>query len=75
MQQVDAILRTLKQRTSGWVGQNMPQAYRDGLERGERQAEEAGVRVAGSGMAGSFSVIDERALVVLARDAAEERVA
>lgn len=67
--QVDAILRQLKAQASGWVGAKMPQAYRDGLAAGDRQAEEAGVRVAGSGLSGSFGLVDQQAVVVLARDA------
>lgn len=66
---IDAILRELKGRASGWIGRRMPQAYRDGLALADRQATEAGVRVPGSGLAGGFAVIDERTITILARDA------
>lgn len=68
--QVDSILVGLKRQASGWVGKNLSSSYRDGRARGAKQAEEAGVRVARSGLAGDFGVIDQRALVVLARDTA-----
>lgn len=68
--QVDQIVRGLKGQTSGWVGANVPRAYRDGIARANSQAVEAGVRVKGSGFSGSFSLIDQRSVLAFARDAA-----
>lgn len=72
MVQVDEVLRGLKAKASGWVGKRMPAAYREGKIRADQQAREAGVRVAGSGLSGSFSQHDQRAVLILARDAAAD---
>lgn len=67
--QVDQVLLSLKRKASGWVGENIPKAYREGKARADVQAKEAGVRVKGSGMSGSFTQHDQRAVVILASDA------
>jgi hypothetical protein len=69
--QIDGVLRRLNRDASDWVGEQMPEVYREGIRRAHRQAVEAGVRGDGRGasaLEGSFTVIDERALTVLARD-------
>lgn len=69
IQQIDTLLVGLKQKAAGWVGKNIPAAYRDGLRRADRQAREAGVRPPSiPPLRGSFSVIDQRTVRVFARD-------
>lgn len=67
LQQIDRILKQLKVRGSGWVGRNMPAVYRAGLLRADKQAIDAGIRPGGP-IGGSFSLIDERSIHVLAID-------
>lgn len=68
--QVDAVVMHLKGAASGWVGKAMPAAMKDGIAKANKQAVEAGVRVQGSGIEGSFGGIDHRTAIILARDAA-----
>ena len=68
LQQVERELRELGKWQGLWVGKNLPQAYRDGIDVGLAQLDEAGVRPEGNLLAGSFSQVDRDSVIVLAQD-------
>lgn len=65
---VDTILRRLKIQTSAWVGKNAPAVFRDAKKRADQQAIDAGVKMDGRLFDGSFSQVDQRTIVLFARD-------
>ena len=68
IEQIDRIIRELDARSARWASKNLPAAYKDGIQAGLRQLEEAGVRVPGNLIQGSFSLVDRRSLDLLAQD-------
>lgn len=68
--QIERMKRNLDQASGQWVGEKLPKAYDAGQELGSRQALVADPLLAPkvAEISGSFSVIDERALLVLARE-------
>ncbi len=68
IRQVDAEILRLKRQVATWTGRNVPAAMREGLRHADRQAREAGVRPEGHPVVGSFSLIDRRAVELLAKD-------
>lgn len=70
VEQIERIRLQLDRNAAAWVGKSMPRVYRDGLKLAEQQAIEAGVRdlPALPALGGSFALLDQRALVVLAQD-------
>ncbi len=68
--QIDQQLVALKAGTATWIGTNLPAAMAAGLALADRQAAAAGVRPAGSPLAGSFHLVDHGTAAVLARDIA-----
>jgi hypothetical protein len=68
IQQIQRMLASLDQHAANWVGENLPRAMIDGINRARTQAIEAGVSVPESPAGGSFSLIDHGTLRVFARD-------
>jgi hypothetical protein len=73
LSQVDQILQQLGQQRNQWIGQSVPQAYRDGITRADSQAKAAGVRPEEiRAVPGSFHQIDRDTVTVFARDIAAD---
>ncbi len=70
MQQVDALIKGLGGKVTQLAGRQALSAAKDGVARAEMQAKEAGVRIDGSGLAGSFNLVDLGPVKVLAHDIA-----
>ncbi|MGE5608935.1 MAG: hypothetical protein ACM359_06760, partial [Bacillota bacterium] len=68
--QVDQVLLALKRRVSPWASKNALAAVREGRATAERQAREAGVRVQGAIVGGSFHLVEHRAVGYVARQIA-----
>ena len=68
LRQVESEILKLKKGVAAWIGSNIPAAMREGLRHADRQAREAKVRVSGRALQGSFSLIDRRAVELLAKD-------
>jgi hypothetical protein len=66
--QVQEILAALNAGAAAWVGANAPKAYRNGLVGAQKQLEAIGVSSPGDAVQGSFSLIDRRAMEVIAED-------
>jgi hypothetical protein len=68
--QIDRIVRDLNAGAVNWVRRpgTLKATVADARKLADRQAEEAGVRVAGSGVSGSFSLIDEGMVNLFARE-------
>lgn len=67
--QVEKIRQSLNQQAGLWVGKNLPQAFMQGKRRADQQAREAGIQPKeGQPLGGSFSLVDQRAVIVLARE-------
>ena len=72
--QVDAVLTGLGHNTARWVETHLLQAFADGIARGQAQARAVGVDVPAITPAGSFGLIDHRAVAVIARDTVADLV-
>ena len=70
--QIDMMLAKLKNGTGVWIGENLPQAFVDGLKRAETQAKAIGIDIPDSPLSGSFSLIDHGAVGKFAHDISKE---
>ncbi len=69
LRQVEDVLRKLGVDVAGWVGDHVPKAYLNGVIGARKQLEALGVDGGeDSAIRGSFSLIDTRAMEVLAQD-------
>lgn len=68
LNQVDQEIALLKKDASSWTGTAVTQAVNQGVAVADRQAENAGVRPSDSPLKGSFSIVDRKAVEVMAKD-------
>ena len=67
---INAILKKLDAKSIDWIRRNAPAAFREGMAEAERQARELGMSV--PPIVGSFSVVPQHAVEVLAHDIAAD---
>jgi hypothetical protein len=70
--QIDQMLRGLGQQSAHFFGQQMPKVFIDGIQKAQTQARAVGIDAPPLGLSARFSLIDRRALEVLANDAVKD---
>jgi len=69
IEQIQQYMQQLDGASADWIGRNLPTAYQDGLDRGDKQAKESGVYADDSlPLKGGFSQIDRRTIEIFASE-------